>query len=486
MENPASHPKSSHDDTINSLVEYLCRKVVGQPAALNHIVPYVQMHQAGLSPVGRPVGVFLLLGPSGTGKTKTVEALAEILHGNERKMVRLDCGEFQMEHEVAKIIGAPPGYTGHRETQTALTQQRLTEATSEGCNISIVLFDEIEKAAPSVTRLLLGILDKAQLRLGDNTEVNFERSLIFFTSNLGAREMLKELNPGMGFQAEGPPPMSDLMGKLETIALASVRKMFSPEFVNRIDAVITYQPLDKQSFDLILDNLIRDLQDHVNSQLSSKCFNIEIPAESRDFLLKKGTSPEYGARELKRTMHRYVTQPLATMVLQGKIGAGAHVSATVFEDQERLHFTVMKGVKTAIPSAMTLIIVDDNEALLYLLSEQLQKHAEWRILLAGSVAEAEKKIAAHPPDVALLDVMLPDGDGVKLGVNLKLRFPKVGAIMMTGSDLTQEDYEICKQYRFPIIMKPFLTDQIVSMIRSNLKPAAVAGRSEEKRESKST
>src|SRR5690349_3968926 len=139
------------------------------------------MFRAGLSPAGRPAGVFLLLGPTGTGKTRTVEALAEILHNGAGKVVKVDCGEFQSDHEVAKLIGAPPGYLGHRETRPVLTQEKLTEATSEHTDLSIVLFDEIEKAAPALTRLLLGVLDKATLRLGDNAEVNFENSLIFLT-----------------------------------------------------------------------------------------------------------------------------------------------------------------------------------------------------------------------------------------------------------------------------------------------------------------
>ena len=128
---------------------------------MRQMVPYVEMYQAGLAPEGRPAGVFLLLGPTGTGKTRTVEALAEVLHGSQRNILRVDCGEFQMEHEVAKLIGAPPGYLGHRETQPMLTQQKLGAISSEGCGLSLVLFDEIEKAAPSMTRLLLGVLDKA-------------------------------------------------------------------------------------------------------------------------------------------------------------------------------------------------------------------------------------------------------------------------------------------------------------------------------------
>ncbi|MGH9614184.1 MAG: AAA family ATPase, partial [Bryobacteraceae bacterium] len=138
-------------NSTNDLTEALCRKVVGQPKAIAGIVPYIQMHQASLAPEGRPAGVFLLLGPTGTGKTRTVEALAEQLHGSSKQMLKVDCGEFQMEHEVAKLIGAPPGYLGHRETQPMLTQQKLNSVTSEKCSLSLVLFDEIEKAAPSMT-----------------------------------------------------------------------------------------------------------------------------------------------------------------------------------------------------------------------------------------------------------------------------------------------------------------------------------------------
>src|ERR1700682_4807551 len=192
---PSGKSKKAAEEKVEDLATQLSRKVVGQPAAGEIIIPYIQMFQAGLAPEGRPVGIFLLLGPTGTGKTKTVEALAEILHGSEKNVLKVDCGEFQMEHEVAKLIGAPPGYLGHRETQPLLTQQKLSAVTSEGSNISLILFDEIEKAAPSMTRLLLGVLDKATLRLGDNSTVNFERSMIFLTSNLGGDAMRKELNP---------------------------------------------------------------------------------------------------------------------------------------------------------------------------------------------------------------------------------------------------------------------------------------------------
>src|SRR5690349_6934431 len=202
------------------LTSVLSSKVVGQPNVIGAIVPYIEMFQAGLAPENRPVGVFLLLGPTGTGKTRTVEALAETLHGSLKNLLKIDCGEFQMEHEVAKLIGAPPGYLGHRETQPMLSQQKLTAVTSDKSALSLVLFDEIEKAAPSLTRLLLGVLDRGILRLGDNSVVNFEKSLVFLTSNLGAKEMLREINPDFGFQsATTSGTREDLSSKLQGIAL---------------------------------------------------------------------------------------------------------------------------------------------------------------------------------------------------------------------------------------------------------------------------
>jgi ATP-dependent Clp protease ATP-binding subunit ClpA len=307
---------------------------------MGQIVPYVQMHQAGLAPEGRPVGVFLLLGPTGTGKTRTVEALAEVLHGSQRNLLRVDCGEFQMEHEVAKLIGAPPGYLGHRETQPLLTQQKLGAVTSENCNLSLVLFDEIEKAAPSMTRLLLAILDKAILRLGDNSSVNFERTLIFLTSNLGARSMRKEIHPDFGFEAMLPTERGHIAKKLESIGASAVRRKFSPEFVNRLDGIITYLPLNATSLAAIVDHQILELERHIENRLAERAFVLEVGSPARRFLLEKGTSDEYGARELKRTILRQLTQPLAALVADGAIDPGSIVRAELTIDGEGLALVI--------------------------------------------------------------------------------------------------------------------------------------------------
>jgi ATP-dependent Clp protease ATP-binding subunit ClpA len=344
--NVARAKKSGADDGT-PVARALAARVVGQSAALRAIVPYVQMFQAGLSPEGRPVGVFLLLGPTGTGKTKTVEALAEVLHGSERNLLKVDCGEFQMEHEVAKLIGAPPGYLGHRETHPLLSQAKLNSVTSEDCGMSLVLFDEIEKAAPSLTRLLLGILDKAILRLGDNSSVNFERSLIFLTSNLGASSMMKALRPDFGFQAGVPVTPINLGSQLESIGMAAVKRKFSPEFVNRIDSVLTYRPLSREALAEILNHQIMELRRHIERRLGMDAFEVEVSTAARQHLLRIGTSPEYGARELKRTIHRHLTQPLASLVAAKRVDPGSIVFVEWESVEERIVVRTEEGVEAA-------------------------------------------------------------------------------------------------------------------------------------------
>jgi CheY-like chemotaxis protein len=440
------------------------------------IVPYIQMYQAGLAPEGRPVGVFLLLGPTGTGKTKTVEALAEVLHGSEKNVLKVDCGEFQMEHEVAKLIGAPPGYLGHRETQPVLTQQKLNAVTSERCSLSLVLFDEIEKAAPSMTRLLLGVLDKGTLRLGDNSTVNFEKSLVFLTSNLGAREMLREINPDFGFQSVKPAERRDLTSKLQNIALVSVRKRFSPEFVNRIDCIITYQPLTPESLSAILDQQITDLQNHVNTRLGSRSFTLEVPFDSRQFLLMRGTSAEYGARELNRTIHRYLTQPLATVVATGQVNPGARVRVEVADGTDKLNIRLLETDAAQAPANPTVLLVDDNRDLLHFL-ERLMADAGWTLLTAESATEAKKLVRDNKPNAALLDYMLPDGNGVELGVEFLQTVPSMLVIVMTGTILPPEEEALCEEHNFPVLRKPFLASDVMNQIRSRLMPVVSATRS---------
>ena len=455
-------PRSSHSD---ELIGLLASRVVGQAHALEHIVPSIQLHQSGLAPEGRPVGVFLLLGPTGTGKTRTVEALAEVLHGDARSVIKIDCGEFQSEHEVAKLIGAPPGYVGHAQTEPRLNQLVLDETTSADCDLSLVLFDEIEKAAASLSQLLLGVLDKATLRLGDGGEVNFEKSLIFLTSNLGARDMVSELQPGLGFDTEPRRPGADLSAHLERVGLRAVQRHFSPEFVNRIDAVITYRPLGNESLVAILEQHVVDLQHHVQSRLGSRSFDIEVAPGARFFMLEKGTSMEYGARELRRIIHLHLTQPLAAMVANGDVTPGATVTVDLHEDGAHLTLVAVGGQALPSTPASTVLAVDDNEAVLGWLNRVLTDEGH-RVLLASTIEEARRQVEQEVPDMLVLDHILPDGDGVELAVSLLKEFPDTRAVVMSGTALDEEESLLCQRYEVPFLKKPFVAEELLSALEA--------------------
>lgn len=447
----------------------LSKRIIGQAAALRAIVPYVLMYEAGLAPTGRPVGVFLLLGPTGTGKTRTVEALAEALHGSDQQLLRVDCSEYQEDHEIAKLIGAPPGYIGHRDTPPFFTAQRLSRVTSEASDLSIVLFDEIEKAAPALSRLLLGVLDRATLTLGDGNKVNFERSLIFMTSNLGAQDMVKELAPGYGF-APALPDRAATSGRLEAIALASVRKAFSPEFVNRIDAVVTYEPLSEQALDAILVQQVAQLREHIHARMGPAAFTLEVPDDSRRLLLRRGTSAAYGARELRRTVHRHLTQPLAALVAARKIEPGARVRAVPAADGESLEFRA-EAPATAVASSHRILVVDDNRPLLDLMRDVLSR-AGWEVATLETAAATRAAAEADPPRVAVVDYLLPDDSGLDLAMDLKRRYPECRIIVMSGVGLPADDEAACREAGFLTLPKPFQVPELLAVIQRATTPHA--------------
>ena len=396
-----------------------------------------------------------------------------MLHGSAKNILKVDCGEFQMEHEVAKLIGAPPGYLGHRETQPMLTQQKLNAVTSERSELSLVLFDEIEKAAPSMTRLLLGVLDKGVLRLGDNSTVNFEKSLVFLTSNLGAREMMREINPDFGFQSAQQTDRADLTGKLQSIGLVAVRKRFSPEFVNRIDAVITYQPLRRSRLHPSWATTspscrITSTRVWATVHLRSKCRRKRGSSCST-----KGTSSEYGARELNRTIHRYPhaapCDPRRNQSSEPRSAGSRRIS----EDGEKLNLRAHDAAPVVQPMHPTVLLVDDNRDLLHFL-ERLMADAGWRLLTAESAPAAKRLMAEHKPDAALLDYMLPDGNGVELGVDFAQTRPGILVIVMTGTILPPEEEVLCEENNFPVLRKPFLASDVMAQIRTRLATAAPA------------
>jgi ATP-dependent Clp protease ATP-binding subunit ClpB len=299
--------------------------IVGQDEAIHQIVRAYQTHVAGLSPVGRPIGNFLFLGPTGSGKTRIVEATAESLLLNSRAIIKIDCAEFQHSHEIAKLIGSPPGYLGHRETHPLLSQETLNQHHTEKVKLSFVLFDEIEKASDSLWNLLLGILDKATLTLGDNRKVDFSAAMVFLTSNLGAAEMSSLLNPRLGFHA---PSLDEtgcnakLSARVSGAGIAAARRKFTPEFINRLDNIVVFQSLGKEELRRIVDIELAIVQQRIQAAAANKTFLVNVTDTAREFLLVEGTDFRYGARHLKRAIERLLVQPLSNLIASGQIHRG--------------------------------------------------------------------------------------------------------------------------------------------------------------------
>lgn len=299
----------------------LRRKIVGQDDAVQALVELYQVFCAGLHTPGRPVGNLLFLGPTGCGKTRIVEAAAEILFGNSRAMIKVDCAEFQHSHEIAKLIGSPPGYLGHRETHPQITQEELAKSHTEILKLSFLLFDEIEKASDALWQLLLGMLDKATLTLGDNRRVDLSQTVIFLTSNLGGGEITELMQGGMGFVQPKDKPAARLDEKVEKTAVEAARRRFSPEFINRLDKVMVFHPLQRKELDEVLEIELRHVQERV-SDSTAPPFSFRMTDEGREFLLEEGTDQRYGARHLKRAIERYLVSPLARLLVTAQVRPG--------------------------------------------------------------------------------------------------------------------------------------------------------------------
>src|SRR3954464_567692 len=283
------------------------------------------MFLAGLNAPGRPVGNLLFLGPTGSGKTRVVEAMSESLFGDARACIKIDCAEFQHSHEIAKLIGSPPGYLGHRETHPLLTQEALNQFHTEKLRLSILLFDEIEKASDSLWQLLLGILDKATLTLGDNRRVDLSSCVIVMTSNLGASEMNELINGAMGFarpQATLDPRIDE---KINRTAVEAARRKFSPEFMNRIDKVVVFKMLKPEHLEQILEIELGMVQQRILQATGNNQFVFSCTQRVKRFLLDEGTDPKYGARHLKRAIERQIVFPLANLVATGQVKLGDFV-----------------------------------------------------------------------------------------------------------------------------------------------------------------
>ena len=323
-------------------------RIVGQDRAVSGITSLYQVFQAGMTDGTCPVGTMLFLGPTGSGKTHVVEAAADVLFGDANAVIKIDCAEFQHSHEIAKLIGSPPGYLGHRETSPLLSQENLNKHRTERNPFTLVLFDEIEKASDALWQLLLGVLDKGTLTLGDNARVDFTQTMIFMTSNLGAKEISEFVTGAMGFApARGLNLVEgDLDQKIYRTALEAARRRFSPEFMNRIDKVVVFQSLKREQLRKILDLELTAVQRRINRGSGAR-FNITLTEHAKELLLAEGTESRYGARHLKRAIERLLVFPLANLSATGQVRLNDLVVVDTDSRQSRFAFFRDDDIGTA-------------------------------------------------------------------------------------------------------------------------------------------
>src|SRR5438477_4604879 len=329
---------------VQDFEERLEARIVGQERAVRRMTGLYQIFLAGMNPINRPIGTMLFLGPTGSGKTRVIEAAAEVLFADTNAVVKIDCAEFQHSHEIAKLIGSPPGYLGHRETSPMLTQENLDRMHSDDLKLTLVLFDEIEKASDALWQLLLGILDKATLTLGDNRRVDFSRCMVVLTSNLGARDMAELITGGIGF-APGKGvkhPDTEVDQKIYRTAVEAARRKFSPEFMNRIDKVVVFRSLKEHHLRAILDLELQSVQDRIMMSAGTK-FVFQCSDAAKDMLLQEGIDYKYGARHLKRAIKRFLVYPLSNLVATGQIGVGDLVQVDLRGNDNRLIFSKKSG-----------------------------------------------------------------------------------------------------------------------------------------------
>jgi|HigsolmetaAR202D_1030399.scaffolds.fasta_scaffold10043_2 ATPases with chaperone activity, ATP-binding subunit len=351
-----------------ALESNLRKLIVGQDEAIQQIVNIYQMHLTGMSAPGRPVGNFLFLGPTGSGKTRIVEAAAESLVGTSRAVIKLDCAEFQHSHEIAKLIGSPPGYLGHRETHPLLSQEVVNQYHTEKVKLSFILFDEIEKASDALWNLLLGILDKATLTLGDNRKVDFSRALIFMTSNLGATEMSSLMTPKLGFDACQQPRSAavaavldeKMTNKITRSGIEAARRKFTPEFMNRLDKIVVFKPLGDSELKKILDIELNMVQQRIFTSSPERSFVFTATEAAKSYLLREGTDQRYGARHLKRAIERLLVQPMSNLIATDQVRCGDLIRVDFDPQTESMCF--MKEAE-GIPTHAMAEMVDSSIAL---------------------------------------------------------------------------------------------------------------------------
>jgi ATP-dependent Clp protease ATP-binding subunit ClpB len=390
-------------EEASNVEEGLRRRIVGQGEAIQAVTDLYQVFRAGLNSPGRPLGNLLFLGPTGAGKTRMVEATAEVLYGDARAVIKVDCAEFQHSHEIAKLIGSPPGYLGHRETHPIITQEALEKHHTKDLKISLLMFDEIEKASDALWQLLLGILDKATLTLGDNRRVDLSQSIIFLTSNLGGKDITDLMTDRMGFAPMAPAserPQLDV--KVGRTAKAAAKKKFAPEFMNRIDKVVVFQSLRTEQLYEICEIELGMVQQRV-LQTAKERFIFQVTQRAKEFLLREGTNLQYGARHLKRAIERYLTCPLASLLATEQVTMDDVISIDWDGKENGLRFWKESsgGVSSAssrVPATMSQAAAAGSDGRGLTLQVSETKSSE-KVAAEGAVESAPRRQANQPGTV---------------------------------------------------------------------------------------
>ncbi|HKQ74347.1 MAG TPA: AAA family ATPase [Blastocatellia bacterium] len=323
-------------DEASEFEQALFKRIVAQDEAALALSQIYQVYLAKMTLPSKPLGALLFLGPTGSGKTRAVEAAAEALFGDPQAMVKIDCAEIQHSHEISKLIGSPPGYLGHRETPPLLTQENLERFQTPNAKLTFLLFDEIEKASDALWQLLLGVLDKATLTLGDNRRVNFSNCVVVMTSNLGAREMSEQTEGKLGFSRRAPAS-SELDSRVEKIGIEAARRKFSPEFMNRLDKVVVFRSLNGEALRRIIELELDAIQRRILS-IGNGSFIISCSNDAKNFLLVEGFDRRYGARPLKRAIERHLVLPLSNLIATGQVTGGEMVCIDVDGEASELTF----------------------------------------------------------------------------------------------------------------------------------------------------
>jgi len=320
-----SHEAESipESNRLLNLEDEVKKRIVGQDEAVQVVCRAIRKAKVGLRSPRRPIGSFIFLGQTGVGKTELAKVVNHCLNGADSELVRIDCSEYAMSHEYAKLIGAPPGYIGHNDGGY------LTEAV-KGRPQAVVIFDEIEKAHRKVHNILLQILDEGVLTDSKGQIVSFRDTVIIMTSNIGV-ESLDRLETAIGFGAQKQKVSQDLRSQETRKAL---EKMFPPEFLNRIDEIVVFRPLERGDNIMIIDILLAE----VRERLSNLGLGITFTQEAKEFLVDNGTDLKYGARPLRRAIHRFVENPLAELILNSSVRKNDQITASVQEGGQNLHF----------------------------------------------------------------------------------------------------------------------------------------------------